>query len=504
MKTQHFQKYVGYIGLVILLFTSFACSTMPARTELGEPKSEIFYSTKNLLDQAVSARADEFAPNQYKMAVKQYFTAEGQFEKGKDKAKIEDHLQEAQKWARKSIETSQAMQNNFPELIVSRDKAIGVNAPKMDLDAYEKGNKLFLNVASEVGDGKIEKARNKAQEATRNFKSAELQAIQQNMVGALNKHIEEAENEGAKKWAPETFKAAEKYRDAALDSLAEDRYNDQLAQAKVDQGNYYTRKAMFLTKKIKESEGDRTNWEKLFLQREEDLNKIASSLGVSPEFDKGFQEPVSEIDQSINELKSREQAFNRALTHKDQALTQAEQQIRQAEQARAQAEQQIRQAEETRQRITAEMQRTMQQRQAASSETLKRVQALFSPNDAQVKLDPDNNVTIVLRSLNFDTSKSLLKPEHYQLVANVKQAMDMFPNQKVIIAGHTDFTGSSEFNKQLSLQRANSVMQYLKSLGVDNNRMKAFGAGEADPIAPNNTPEGRRLNRRIEVTILSH
>jgi outer membrane protein OmpA-like peptidoglycan-associated protein len=323
------------------------------------------------------------------------------------------------------------------------------------------------------------------------------------MVGKLNRHIEEAEKEGAKKWAPQTFQASLKYRDSALDSLAEDRYNDQLAQSKVNTGDYYARKAMFLTKKIKESKGDKTNWEKLFLQREEDLNKIASSLGVSPQFDKGFQEPVSEIDQSINELKSREQAFNRALTHKDQALSQAEQQIRQAEQARAQAEQQIQQAEETRQRITAEMQRTTQQRQASSEGKLKTLQKLFPPNDAQVKLDTDNNITIVLRSLNFDTSKSLLKPEHYQLVANVKQAMDMFPDQKVIISGYTDFTGSSEFNKQLSLQRANSVMEYLKSLGVEDRRIKAFGAGEANPIAPNNTPEGRRLNRRIEVTILS-
>jgi outer membrane protein OmpA-like peptidoglycan-associated protein len=395
------------------------------------------------------------------------------------------------------------MQNNFPELIVSRDKAIGVNAPKMDLNPYEKGNKLFLKVASDVGDGKIEKARNKAQDAVKNFKTAELEAIQQNMVGALNKNIEQAEDEGARKWAPETFKTAEKYRDEALNSLAEDRYHDQLAQAKIDQGEYYTRKAMFLTRKIKESKGDKANWEKLFLQREADLNQIASSLGVSPEFDKGFQEPVSEIDQSINDLKGREQAFNRALSHKDQALSQAEQQIRQAERARAQAEQQIRQAEQTRQRITAEMQRTMQQQQTSSSEKLKRVQALFSPNDAQVKLDPDNNITIVLRSLNFDTGKSVLKPEHYQLVANVKQVMDMFPNQKVMITGHTDFTGSSEFNKQLSLQRAKSVTQYLKSLGVEDTRLKSFGAGEADPIAPNNTPEGRRLNRRIEVTILS-
>jgi outer membrane protein OmpA-like peptidoglycan-associated protein len=499
MKTRYVSRYVG---LVIFLLLSFACSSMPARTELGEPKSAIFYSTKNIMDRAVTERADEFAPQTYKTAVKYYFTAEDKFEKGENKDEVQKQLQKAQEWAEKSIEYSKSLKSNFPELVIARDKALGVNANKKDLDSYNKANKTFLKVASDVADGKIDKAREKAQEARKNFSMAELQVIQDNMVGELSRKLDEIEEEGAKKWAPETFQQALNYRDAALQSLADNRYNEQRAQAKVNQGDYYARKALFLTDKIKEAKGDKANWEKLFLQREQDLNQIASSLGVSPEFDKGFQEPVSDIDGAINELKRREQAFSKSLSYKEEALTQAEQQIKQAELARAEAERQIKEAEEAKKRITSEL-ATNVKTQKVTTGKVRDLQKLFPLQEGEVKVDPSQNITIVLRSLNFDVNKAVLKPEHYRLVAQVKQALDMFPNQKVVISGHTDFTGSSEFNKKLSLERAEAVRKYLESLGVEDTRLRAVGAGESNPIAPNNTPEGRKLNRRIEVTILS-
>jgi outer membrane protein OmpA-like peptidoglycan-associated protein len=375
----------------------------------------------------------------------------------------------------------------------------------MDLDSYKKGDKLFHSVASQVAEGKIEDARKKADEAMRNYRVAELKAIQDNMTAELNKQIKEAKKEGADEWAPQTYQEALKLRNEAMESLAQDRYDEQAALDKVQAGEYYARKAQFLAQKIKESKGDRSSWEKLFLQREEDLNKLASSVGVQPSYEKGYQTTVSEIDQAINELKQKEQAYNRALSSKDQALAKAEQQIREAEAARKQAEARIREAEESRSRISSEL-KTKEgalESQRLAEEKVRSLQKIFAHRQAEVRLDPANNITIVLRGINFDTGRSTLKPDHYQLLANAKQALDLFPDRKMIISGHTDFTGSSEFNRRLSLERARSVMEYLKSLGVDANRMEAVGAGESNPIAPNVTAEGRRLNRRIEITILS-
>ena len=72
------------------------------------------------------------------------------------------------------------------------------------------------------------------------------------------------------------------------------------------------------------------------------------------------------------------------------------------------------------------------------------------------------------------------------------------------VAGHTDSTGSPDANKLLSEQRANSVVDYLKQSGVDGSKLKAIGMGQENPITTNDTPDGRRLNRRIEFTVTGH
>jgi outer membrane protein OmpA-like peptidoglycan-associated protein len=73
----------------------------------------------------------------------------------------------------------------------------------------------------------------------------------------------------------------------------------------------------------------------------------------------------------------------------------------------------------------------------------------------------------------------------------------------VEISGHTDNTGSPEHNQNLSEQRANSVVDYLINKGIDPERMKASGYGEALPVADNGTEEGRALNRRTELKIVA-
>ena len=73
---------------------------------------------------------------------------------------------------------------------------------------------------------------------------------------------------------------------------------------------------------------------------------------------------------------------------------------------------------------------------------------------------------------------------------------------KIEISGHTDNIGTNEYNRELSLKRAQEVVNYLIKTGVDSERMVARGYGEIKPIAPNNTEEGRATNRRTELKII--
>jgi OOP family OmpA-OmpF porin len=77
----------------------------------------------------------------------------------------------------------------------------------------------------------------------------------------------------------------------------------------------------------------------------------------------------------------------------------------------------------------------------------------------------------------------------------------VFPDMKLDIGGHTDSTGKAEFNLKLSKQRAESVQKFLTEMGVEPQRSMSRGYGANQPIAPNDTAEGRSKNRRVDILL---
>ncbi|GAB4289820.1 MAG: OmpA family protein [Ignavibacteriaceae bacterium] len=106
---------------------------------------------------------------------------------------------------------------------------------------------------------------------------------------------------------------------------------------------------------------------------------------------------------------------------------------------------------------------------------------------------------ILSASTYFETGKSILLPEAYSELNKVVEVMLQNPNTIWRIEGHTDNTGSTEFNHLLSLNRATSVFNYIISRGVDKNRIEVIGLGEDFPVADNDTEQGRLLNRRVVI-----
>ncbi|MEO0292942.1 MAG: OmpA family protein [candidate division WOR-3 bacterium] len=104
----------------------------------------------------------------------------------------------------------------------------------------------------------------------------------------------------------------------------------------------------------------------------------------------------------------------------------------------------------------------------------------------------------------FDTGKSTLKPESMEELKKLARILNKYKDTNILLEGHTDAIGSEEYNLDLSQRRAQSVANYLASLGVDPTRFTVMGYGEQQPIASNETEEGRRLNRRVEVAIYAN
>jgi outer membrane protein OmpA-like peptidoglycan-associated protein len=102
----------------------------------------------------------------------------------------------------------------------------------------------------------------------------------------------------------------------------------------------------------------------------------------------------------------------------------------------------------------------------------------------------------------FRHDESILLPEARTRLDRVADALNlMSPDRKIVIEGHTDALGTDEYNRRLSEARANAVRSYLLQRGVAPDRVIAVGRGKHDPIATNQTAEGRANNRRAEIVI---
>lgn len=102
----------------------------------------------------------------------------------------------------------------------------------------------------------------------------------------------------------------------------------------------------------------------------------------------------------------------------------------------------------------------------------------------------------------FDFNKSKLKEEALQVMPDVAKLLKMYPDNKVLIEGHTDSIGSKSYNFKLSTRRAASVYNYFVEQGVEKERLEKIGYGETRPIASNRTKAGQAQNRRVEIILI--
>jgi outer membrane protein OmpA-like peptidoglycan-associated protein len=103
--------------------------------------------------------------------------------------------------------------------------------------------------------------------------------------------------------------------------------------------------------------------------------------------------------------------------------------------------------------------------------------------------------------ITFAIDSSTIQSQFYGTLNNVASVLQQYPETQISIVGHTDSTGTESYNQSLSERRANAVSRYLSNQGIAYARLNAYGVGESQPVASNNSEAGRRQNRRVEVRI---
>jgi outer membrane protein OmpA-like peptidoglycan-associated protein len=128
-------------------------------------------------------------------------------------------------------------------------------------------------------------------------------------------------------------------------------------------------------------------------------------------------------------------------------------------------------------------------------------QALAQSEEVAIRREGDLLALTLKGDVTFDVDSDVVLPGLYNELDRIAQILVKYPQTTIVVEGHTDSTGSDAYNQGLSERRAWSVQRLLTERGVSPARISAVGYGESRPVASNDNPGGRQMNRRVEIRV---
>ncbi len=468
-------KFIAFKTLALIVLWGFAFAA-----QADALRKSLFAETESLLQEAKSADAPLLAPVSFSRAMAAYNKADKRYQKNQGVDKIKKDLVAADEQLRKAIETIQLATITFGSAIKARNDARGVDAARLSADEWKKAEKQFRAAAETLETGSLASARKKSEEAEASYREAELMAIKASYLSQTREYIAKAKKEKVDRHAPLTLKSAQTLLAKAEKELSENRYDTDYPRSLAKQSLYQAKHSIYLARYIKQLRSQDVSTEALLLKMQEPLIQVASSLDMVAEFDQGFANPTAQIKERITTL----------LTESHE-LAELKTQMAKLEKDYAGLEQ----------RLGIQSQRMAMQE--AQRRKIKEINQLFTPQEAIV-ISQGDNIIIRAVGLSFDQGSSRVNTGNHQLLRKLQQVFRVFGKYDVVVEGHTDSFGSDLQNMELSYDRANAVREYfvVNMPGFPEAGSKATGYGETRPIANNETPEGRRKNRRIDLVFM--
>jgi len=221
------------------------------------------------------------------------------------------------------------------------------------------------------------------------------------------------------------------------------------------------------------------------------------------------QAAAQQAQQQAEQARQEAAAAQARAQDQERQAQQAEQQLQQQQAAAQQAQQQLQQEQAARQQAEQQAQATQQQlqqsqqqvQQAQADKEQTRQRLLGQLNQVLQTKDSARGLIVNMPDVLFALNSANLTPDARERLAKVAGILIAYPDIHVEVDGYTDNTGPLNFNQQLSQQRADTVRQYLVQQGVSSGLVDSKGFGPNDPIASNDSPQGRQQNRRVNLVV---
>jgi OOP family OmpA-OmpF porin len=516
-------KVLSNIKVTIAVMTLFlvgACAQTSVAPD-GKPvmaQTNPIESVTSLETDIANARQNQLnvlSPDWFSKAEEFYAKAKKGAEGGSEISEILENVAKGKKALQQAEETTKVARTMLPAVIESRDKAHLAGADTLGKE-YDDVEKQFKDLTRAIEDNNIRYTQKNAPKVSEAYLVLELHAIKANTIGKVISVIEQAKNEKAQKYVPKSLATAQKMVDETDAFINANRY----AKKEIDKK---TRESMFMAQRMLILNDQSKNLEKMepeniALQMENNLHQITTQLSAQDVRNQPTEIQVKTILGAVTSIQKDNRSFTEQLTSQKEALEKQlisqkeafenksaldESKIANLSQQIALLEGSAKQEQKTKAQLLAE-QKVIEQKLLAEREFNKKyleVQTFFNSDEAEV-YKQRNQLVIRLKAMQFPVGTAIIEPENYALLGKVQRAIQTFDSPSVIVEGHTDSTGNDETNQALSEKRANAVRDYMvanKTIPAD--KIGSMGYGPTRPLASNTTPEGRAINRRIDVII---
>jgi outer membrane protein OmpA-like peptidoglycan-associated protein len=465
------------------------CLVVSLTVSAQDLRRTLFGDADEALAAARAVEAERLAPASFERALELYSSAESDLARGRTMERIRNAIAGSVIGFTEAVEKAEIATITLAALIKTRGDAANASADSFAGDLWRDAEDAFSGAMRRLESGDIRGARNRGQEAEALYRDAELTAIKAQYLSQTRALLAQADQLRVPRYAPKTYERAQALLAQAERELNENRYDTDLPRSIAQQANYEARHAIFLAEEIRGMRDNDLGEEDIILAHEDPLVRIAAAADRVAQLDAGVDPIADELVAFVEDLRERAQQTARDL---DDSRTRI-----------AELEDEIRDLDERLGGVSQERVALVQRLEAEARirEQFESINGLFTRDEARMSRE-GNTVVLRLVGLTFPSGRAEVGQSYRALLETVSRAAAVFPRSQIVIEGHTDSYGSDETNLTLSRQRAESVSAYLSSeFAVPAFRISAVGYGETQPIANNETEQGRTRNRRIDVRI---
>jgi outer membrane protein OmpA-like peptidoglycan-associated protein len=469
-----------FTGVVSILIAACSAGRQDVRPAVDNPR-DLVNGFERSLANARTNQVDLLAPFWFSKAEESLAGARRGLEEQAEISRIAESVSIGQSQLKKAEEIAAVARTSMADVIKRREMARKAGAA--ELEGYPKAERSFFRLTKEIEDNNLDYALRNKEKVKNSFRDLEIAAIKRNVLGEVRVTLKEADRLGAKKYAPKAYADAVRKLNATDAFITENPYEVEEMTRQAQEALFYARRCVELTRQSQKIQAMTS--EQIALWIEGILSQTAEQLKAPDMRDQTFEVQLQNITGSITAMQKNQDFLNTKIKEEENEIVALKDRV-------FALEGKSKQEQFAREQLEAEKK---------FNEKFENIQNSFDRDEAEVYRQ-GNQLVIRLRGIQFPIGKAVIMPGNYALLSKVQLAIRSFNTPEVTVEGHTDSTGSTEVNQQLSQERATAVKEYLVSNNtLPGNDVLAVGYGSARPLMSNETAEGRAVNRRIDVII---